>query len=151
MSLELKIKAKSLAAEVLIIKKEEAKLKRLAKRREKARQWTPDKIAVLYSHRKNRVSRPSRLTHLARMFLKGRAYYEVEQFAWDEPNWKEVGRMAQDYGLIGYNAFDNKQDLAQKTEEWIQHAKAYYSAVDWVERRKVGKIRVRPCNGAPEA
>ena len=82
MSIELKIKAKHLALEPAIIRKEEEKLKKQIK-------WLQDhqmpyhkefwKLTSLISHRKSGVRNEARATHLARAFLKGKPYSSVER------------------------------------------------------------------------
>ncbi len=51
----------------------------------------------LQGHRVYQVRREARATHLARMFLHGRHYSEVEQFARTQPNWRVVSRLVAMY------------------------------------------------------
>lgn len=82
MSIELKVKVKSLAAEARIIKKEEQK--QLAAYRWKKANRHNDankhlrKYDDLYRHRKDVVSLICRLTHIARGYGKGLAYKDIE-------------------------------------------------------------------------
>lgn len=84
MSHELKIKAKSLAAESQMIRQEELKLKRSAQwNREhqntaEAEQFNRTRQS-LYEHRTWDVRRESRATNIARAFLAGKPYSMVEQ------------------------------------------------------------------------
>lgn len=72
MSLELKIKAKSLADEARTIRLEERRLK-------KARQGNSPQFQSIYLHRIGVVRREARATHLARAFLAGTPYRAVER------------------------------------------------------------------------
>jgi len=80
MSIELKIKSKHLATEPAIIRHEERKLLRMARRRE-----YNDTESLLYKyrslseHRKWVVRNESRATYLARAFLSGKSYSSVEK------------------------------------------------------------------------
>lgn len=99
MSVELKIKAKHLALEPGIIRKEEQRLSRIArKQRERAQRlegdgkkqanrqtWcTEAKRWSLEYHRKWDVRNESRATHLARAFLNERKYKSVEAKVHDQ-------------------------------------------------------------------
>ena len=91
MSVELKIKAKSLAEEASIIRKEE--------KREKEKGNT-ERVQSLHHHRTQRVRRAARSTHLARALLSGKTYAQVEQST-RQPlpagTVKEVERMVSTY------------------------------------------------------
>lgn len=83
MCIELKIKAKHLALEPAIIRKEEEKLKRRIKHHRSDDQvssisleW---KLQSLTNHRKLNVRNESRATHLARTFLAGKPYTHAER------------------------------------------------------------------------
>lgn len=88
MSIELKIKSKHLALEPAIIRKEEHKLHSYIK---KLRVENPkgielqklnelsDKFFSLRHHRKEDVRQEARATYLARAFMKGTPYKEVER------------------------------------------------------------------------
>jgi hypothetical protein len=82
MCIELKIKAKHLALEPAIIKREEAKLKRRIKYHRSddktsaiSLTW---KLHSLTNHRKTVVRNESRATHLARTYLAGKPYSYAE-------------------------------------------------------------------------
>jgi hypothetical protein len=81
MSVELKIKAKHLALEPAIIRKEEKKLWDKFRRSGHENVWDCKyglKATLLESHRKVEVRREARATHLARAFIKGLPYEAVE-------------------------------------------------------------------------
>ena len=86
MSVELKIKAKSLAAEAQMIRKEEIHTKKQARwNREHQGHEAAQKFEKirqdLYDHRIDVVRWESRATHLARGFIKGLAYKDIERDA----------------------------------------------------------------------
>ena len=96
MSLELKVKAKSLAAEAKIIRIEERKLKNQMKW-QKLRQLSIDTNqsiwASLNHHRRWDVRNEQRATYLARAFLAGTPYIEVEQKRKDVYEYKFVQKI----------------------------------------------------------
>lgn len=80
MSIELKIKSKHLATEPAIIRHEERKLLRMAKRREyNDTQSILVKYHSLSEHRRWVVRNESRATYLARAFLSGKPYSSIEK------------------------------------------------------------------------
>lgn len=89
MSIELKIKAKHLALEPAIIRKEEYKLLKQIKHMKQLHQVNDDfsdlvyplhsKWSSLSAHRKRDVRNEARATHLARAFLNGQSYKDVER------------------------------------------------------------------------
>lgn len=120
MSIELKIKAKHLALEPAIIRKEEQKLKkqfvwfRYKHQITNVDLWTiydkhPElyklhsKRYSLYNHRKTIVRNAARATHLARAYIAGMSYDRVEKKREDELLFNkiilpEVFRMVAKYG-----------------------------------------------------
>lgn len=81
-SVELKIKAKHLALEPAIIKKEERELKKMGKylrEKQESDSSVMRKLHSLQQHRKEDVRWEARATHLARAYLAGQAYTDVEQ------------------------------------------------------------------------
>lgn len=83
MSIELKIKAKTLAAEARIIRREEIKRKRayhrgVAAGYEEEAQRELSKLELIHDHRVRDVREEARQTHLARAFLKGTPYQKLE-------------------------------------------------------------------------
>lgn len=84
MTIELKIKAKSLGAESQMIRKEELKLKRSARWNDEHQQAADAvkfraKRRSLYEHRVQDVRFESRATHLARAYISGHAYSDIER------------------------------------------------------------------------
>lgn len=135
--IELKIKAKSLAAESQIIRQEEYKLtltvinarlalltgeytpeqiERLQKRIDAAR----FKRSKIRDHRTDQVRSEARHTHLARAFLKGIPYDQVERWVWygkGFPNFDRVAMMAFKY------ADGDSRITSQRYEQWMQGAR----------------------------
>jgi hypothetical protein len=120
MSIELKIKAKHLALEPAIIRKEEKKLKMQFDWFRQKHQITNVNLFAIYDkhpelyklhskryslehHRKTVVRNASRATHLARAYIAGMSYSRVEKKREDELTFKnlilpEVFRMVAKYG-----------------------------------------------------
>lgn len=81
MSIELKIKFKSLAAEAKIIKKEEQKQKKIFKKIGTGYEFYDEHWKTwysLYTHRIDVVRLHARATHLARAYIKGMPYKRIE-------------------------------------------------------------------------
>lgn len=76
------------------------------------------------------LSDEARSTHLARTFLKGQPYTEVENRRYSWPDWNAIHRMAEKYA--GYRkmgdqdgyGFASVQQLAQQFEQWKQTAES---------------------------
>ena len=88
MSIELKIKLKSLAEEQRIIRKEELKHKG---------KWS-FKAERLIAHRKFHIRPIIRATHVVYGLIKGKEYHEIEQVSYSQPDWKSIKTMAKKYG-----------------------------------------------------
>jgi len=120
----MKIKAKTLAAEARFIRKEEIRLKKMAKAKDpNGGFWHPDAADTrqsLYEHRMG-LRKHSRATHLARAFLKGQAYCEVEFFTRvPVPYWliEDVTKMAIKYNDVPVP----KEEAAKVIRKWIEAA-----------------------------
>jgi hypothetical protein len=100
MTIELKIKAKHLAAEAKIIKHEEHKLKRRIERA-KAKSLSADKLRAqrldIADHRRSVLREEARSTHLARACIKGTPYRVVEKFSYEAPNLSRVIKLVEKY------------------------------------------------------
>ena len=92
MSVFLKVKVKSLAAEARIIRREERRFPGDSSTR-----------AQLQGHRRDVVRREARHSHLALAYLRGRAYRQVEQTCHRDPDWEAVARMIKKYGPPKHN------------------------------------------------
>ena len=93
MSLLLKIKLKSLAQEVRIIKAQEQKMK--------GPNWGPSyHRSLLQRHRLDDIRPEIRATHLAYGYLRGRHLTQIESCAKTEPNWDRVYAMVKKYGSL---------------------------------------------------
>lgn len=92
---------------------------RFERRREAARA----RKHLLHEHRINIVRREARATHLARAFLMGRSYHDVEQKAFQCPlgvHKERIEKMVLTYGS------GDRRDIQQKLEEWFQDGWKYY-------------------------
>ena len=136
MSIELKIKAKSLAAEARIIRSEETKLVSAIKcavfpplsdksdiaNRKRARcDRLTRALNSIVSHRCAAVRREARYTNLARAFLRGRSYKQVENkvlppHALTSLEWDKVAAMVKRHGC------GDTRLLMQQFDEWRQQA-----------------------------
>jgi len=122
MSYELKIKAKSHAAEARIIREEEIKLKRKA-RYARERQNIPAanhyerQRQSLYDHRIDIVRWECRATHLARAFMKGYAYKDIERNARLDAytKGKLMGRV---HKLL--TKYHKKSTTAEDVQNWME-------------------------------
>lgn len=106
MSIELKVKAKSLADEARIIRAEELKLKPVT-----VANWSI--YDSLHRHRVGVVRDEARMTHLARAFLRGMPYARVEyrvreQNVLNEYDFKRIAAMISKYGRDVHPEFDWK-------------------------------------------
>lgn len=116
---QLKIKAKSLAAEATIIRTEEHKMKRWQLKAKAALKdsfvthWREQRLS-LQGHRKGPVRVEARSTHLARTFLSGKPYISAEAGRYLPPDWAKTWAMIQRYGM------GDQRDLAQQFEAWKQ-------------------------------
>lgn len=107
MSIELKVKIKSLAAESKFIRKEELKARNCARwlAKDPGKHNTPGRDRFmktresLYGHRTGGVRHAARSTQLAYAFLRGKTYLATERCKQgNRPNQTEVGRMVRKYG-----------------------------------------------------
>ena len=99
-SVFLKIKLKSLAAEARIIRRQERKT---GGKHDHIRE-------SLYLHRLHVVRRASRETHLAYGYLRGRPYRAMERNALRGPDWKSVASMVKKYGEFKEEDFKSWQE-----------------------------------------
>lgn len=124
---QLKIKAKTLAAEAQIIRHTENKFKKSARynaskqRTDMAvRDWF--RYNDLRNHRTIQVRDTARATHLARAMLKGQAYSKVEQGTKVGEVYpaviRDVARMIRKYGHVQFDV--THQEAIQMVKEWIQ-------------------------------
>jgi len=81
-AVELKIKSKHLALEPSIIRKEEAKLKRIAKRLRLSQESDYKAMSSLHrlqAHRRTDIRCEARATHLARAYIAKKPYNAIER------------------------------------------------------------------------
>lgn len=155
--IELKIKALSLTMEARIIKRLERKLKRRyphhATDEINKKTGLPETIIhygpspllnpkrasqffLIQGHRKNEVRLEARATHLARAFLKGRPYHEVEQKALDVvcPLFKNHPVKLRIEALVKKYGQGDSRAIAQRFEEWCQNGQNYWDAY-WAQEK----------------
>lgn len=156
MSIELKIKAKHLALEPAIIRKEEQKLKKQFHCFKQKHQITDVSLWVIYDkhpelyklhskryslelHRKTIVRNASRATHLARAYISGMPYSKVEKKRKEENELvfrnsiiPEVFRMIAKYGQKPLQKKWNRERNMLRYDE--AEEKSLYEAIDkWLE------------------
>lgn len=124
-SLELKVKAASLAAEARIIRKLEHRLKRRSTPESKKPRpgLTDDRNFKSYislnNHRRWNIRIEARATHLARAFLRGQDYKLLEKKAYSVPPLKRAGEIALKYG-------HRDAKLTDAWAAWHKQASTYY-------------------------
>lgn len=155
--IELKIKALSLTAEARIIKRLERKLKRKypiatmdgynpkTDKQETIIHYGPspllnprraEQFFRIQGHRLKEVREEARATHLARAFLKGKPYHEVEQKAYEFPINKLKYKIE---AMVRKYAWGDSRLVAQRFEEWCQDAANYYHDY-WEIANRVQKL-----------
>lgn len=119
-SFELKIKIKSLGAEIRLIHDEEIKLKAAAR---KAGDRFPDTAKhfrdsfwSLREHREG-LTDDTRAANLAYGFLRGKSYLSMEPKRYSDPAWGSIERM-----VLKYGARHGDRKLKQSFEQWKQAA-----------------------------
>lgn len=123
----LKVKVCSLAAEARIIRRQEERVKRRARRgRERLRAAGNTKVGSglsdadrdiwhgLRSHRTG-LRTDLRHAHLAYGFLRGRKYRQMEQWCLEEPDWDEVQDL-----VVRYRGKADDREIRQHFSEWLQ-------------------------------
>jgi hypothetical protein len=131
-SVELRIKAMSLAAEARIIRRQEKRLFKAARHHPGCR----DKAEDLFWHRLDDVRPEARDTFLAYGFLKSRPYKDIEAKRYSDPDWDNIARMIDKYGM------GDIRDRMQHFERWKSEAG---EPAPRLPRAK----RVRPSKDAP--
>ena len=135
-SLQLKVKAKHLAEEAKIIRKEERKQLDYAKYLERSGRSDSEYARYLYNnlrnHRVGIVRHIARLTNVARAYLSGYAYSDVENKVHDiniltKSDLKSIARMTIRYGgkyeLSTWAVTDYKvQERINELQTWIEMA-----------------------------
>lgn len=98
MSVFLKMKLKSLAAEARIIRRQELKTR--------GPTWNLTRES-LHRHRIDVVRRASRETHLAYGFIRGRSYDSMERKCLVDPDFKAVATMVRKYAPEKAEGFES--------------------------------------------
>lgn len=116
MSIQLKVKVSTLAAEARIIRNLERARKRQRRRTTFGKPFFPvdPTLLDLQLHRRVVVRKKARASLLAYGFLRGRPYRTMERFAHTAPDWARVERMILKFG----SGQGEIRDLKQRFEEW---------------------------------
>lgn len=130
MSIELKVKAKSLAEEAKIIRNEEKKAKKAAVYRRKEYLETGTSLYMefelqnmkpfrsLSQHRRWDVRNEARATHLARAFMKGMEYRKVEQKS--DRNFVRYFIESRIVSMVSkYSNNVHNRDIKKEVREWL--------------------------------
>jgi len=121
---QLKCKAIALAAEAQAFKKQEQRLKKWKHRAEAGREkvkklnrnYNPEVLQGIHLHRIKDVRKEARNALLAYGFVRGLRYVEMENFAWTQPNWDRIEKLA-----IRYSR-ESEQDVKQAFGAWKDEA-----------------------------
>lgn len=113
----LKVKIASLAAEAIIIKREEQKWKEVP--------FLIDNLHVthplyfgLRAHRVEVVRRECRASNIAYGYLRGRAYKQIENKCHEAPNWERVADIIRTFGKGYYSSPEARKKLAEDLKAW---------------------------------
>lgn len=124
---KLKIKANSLSAEQKMIRLEEKKHKwkmRALRGKQQILKAAGKTIvehpletntSSLYLHRLG-LRKELRSTHIARCFLRGRKYSEIENFSYQQPDWNRIQVLIERY------SGEEKGEVIQRYAEWMHEA-----------------------------
>ena len=132
----LKIKIKSLAAEAVIIKREEQKWKKLSVFTENVKQPHPMFFA-LRQHRLDEVRTECRSAILAYGYLRGRTYQQIEAKCYEQPNWTKIVNLVSKYGNL--NA-EKRKEVPDRIKAW-KYGEVYVRPVEKQVENKPGIIQ----------
>lgn len=138
----LRVKIKSLAAESVMIRREESIQRRIQNwakprkrievepgkwqrppvRNEAAYDKARSRRLSLCDHRKVDVREESRAAQLAYGFFRGTPYYVIETLCYNPPNWKRVEQL-----VVKYNETLSKIELLEQFEKWKTAARTEVS------------------------
>jgi len=108
MSIELKIKIKSLAEESRIIRKEELSIKK-----GKFSYKSNMRRESIYLHRTTHIRPIARATYLAYGLIRGLGYKQIERTSMTIPNWSKVKSMVEKY-----SDSDKREENLKILNEW---------------------------------
>lgn len=130
----LKIKIKSLAAEAKIIKQEERKWFKLIGSKEVADTYADAQKGLcrlkpiykkdhplrmgLRQHRIDVVRPECRHSNIAYGFMRGRAYKQIENKCYEQPNWERVARIVNTFSGAKYIAKGMDKQLFEDIKAW---------------------------------
>lgn len=128
----LKIKIKSLAAEAVIIKREERRYLKHIGNRDVNKPGEPLHIKLIYkkdhplrlalrAHRIGEVRTECRSAHIAYGYLRGRAYKQIENKCHQAPNWQRIETLIAKYSAGPYyNTPQLKKQLSENLKAWAK-------------------------------
>jgi len=116
MTVELKIKSKHLSVEAKIIKFEEAKLLKIAKKLGIPDSDAYNKYISLNSHRKRNVRNENRATFLARAFLANKTYSSAENNCIDI---KKRNYYIEPRVLVMVNKYGKSKITKEQLDSWF--------------------------------
>jgi hypothetical protein len=117
----LKIKISSLAAEASIIKREEAKWKKAPFANSDTESNEKLHHPIFYGlklHRLHEVRPECRHAHIAYGYLRGRAYKQIENKCYEEPQWARVAELVRKYSGGKYITAEHRKTLADDLKAW---------------------------------
>lgn len=135
--LELKVQACSLAAASRIIRRIEIRIKHKNQGVKSIR--AVDQHSRMHRKRTHEIRSAARATHLARGFLRGLDYSEVENYTHCFPQllqW-DIFNMVKQYTK------EDRRIVAQRFEEWWQMAKVYAESTRRIEERNKKRAEVK--------
>ena len=109
MSIELKIQAKTLAVEAKIIRLEEHKAKAAKK---------TYMVNYLRAHRVGKVRSAARSVQLARAYLRGARYRDIEKTRKSAPDYTEILRLVDKYGPTQLRRLE-KKERQDRLKRWF--------------------------------
>ena len=125
----LQTKAVSLALEARYIRKQELKFAKKARsardhNKDRSADWHEKNRVGQYLHRISAVREEARITNIARGFLKGVKYGEIERSAYDLPNWKRIKNLVSLYGERQNPRWN--RPIEDVYDEWQREAEVHF-------------------------
>lgn len=115
----LKVKIKSLAAEAVIIKREEAKWKQFAYTDPQTNFAAKHPMFwSLRQHRLQDVRKECRHATIAYGYLRGRAYKQIEAKCHEAPIWSRVADIVINFSGYKYATLEDKKKIRENVEAW---------------------------------
>jgi hypothetical protein len=121
----LQTKAVSLAMEAKYIRKQEKRFAKKARQslengKDRNAAWQEKNREGQYVHRVTVVREEARITNIARGFLRGKEYAEIENKAYTDPNWIRIWNLIDTYGERNNPRWN--QSFEDRWAEWLNNA-----------------------------